>query len=64
MLDRPVAAFRVIPYFASSKLDLPSLETLIDISQAHLTQMEDSKAVDPEDNNPDDLDDESLLKDD
>jgi hypothetical protein len=64
ILDRPVAAFRVIPYFARSKLDLPSLETLIDISQARLTQMEESKAVDPEDDDTDDLDDESLLEDD
>jgi hypothetical protein len=64
MLNRPVAVFRVIPYFVRSKLDLPSLETLIDISQAHLTQMEESKAVDPEDDNAKDLDDENPLKDD
>jgi hypothetical protein len=64
MLYRPIAAFRVIPYFARLKLDLPSLETLIDISQARLTQMEESKAVDPQDDDTDDLDDESLLKDD
>ena len=34
VFDRPVAAFRVIPYFMQTKLDLPSLKDLIDIEQA------------------------------
>ena len=44
----PIAAFRVIPYFAQAKLSLPSLDLLLDISQARLRQMEDSEAQDPE----------------
>jgi hypothetical protein len=49
VFDRPVAAFRVIPYFARASLDIPSLNDLIDISQERLTEMRDSTAVDPED---------------
>jgi hypothetical protein len=48
VFDRPVAAFRVIPYFARSSIALPPLDTLIDISSARLTQMEDTDEVDPE----------------
>jgi hypothetical protein len=48
VFDRPVAAFRVIPYFARAELDLPPLETLIDISQNHLVEMENSTEIDPE----------------
>jgi len=56
VFDRPVAAFRVIPYFARTNLVLPALDQLLDISQARLTQMEDSLPADPEDDD-DDLDD-------
>lgn len=49
VLDRPVAAFRVIPYFARTALDLPSLDDLIDISQQRLKQMEESTITDPDD---------------
>jgi Integrase zinc binding domain/RNase H-like domain found in reverse transcriptase len=49
VLDRPVAAFRVIPYFARTSLDIPSLDELIDISKQRLAQMEDSLATDPDD---------------
>ena len=31
VFDRPVAAFRVVPYFARNKLDLPPLDELLDI---------------------------------
>ena len=48
VFDRPIAAFRVIPYFARAKLLLPPLDSLLDISQARLRQMEDSEAWDPE----------------
>jgi hypothetical protein len=61
--DCPIASFCVIPYFARTKLDLPPLERLIDISQERLVQMEDSKAIDPEDKD-DDIDDEDRLADD
>ena len=59
VFDRPVAAFRVLPYFARTALDVPSLEDLIDISQERLKQMEDSLTIDP-----DDEEDEDPLRDD
>jgi hypothetical protein len=62
IFDRPVAAFRVIPYFARSTIQLPPLETLIDISQSRLEQMEDTEAEDPEDDDASELGD--LLDDD
>ena len=49
VFDRPVAAFRVVPYFARSKLDIPPIEDLIDISRSHLAQLEQSGVVDPDD---------------
>jgi len=54
VFDRPIAAFRVIPYFERTTLPLPSLDALLDISLSRLTQMEDTTLADPED---DDLDD-------
>jgi hypothetical protein len=48
VFDRPIAAFRVIPYFARPNLDIPPLEHFIDISQARLEQLEQSTAEDPE----------------
>ena len=63
VFDRPIAAFQVIPYFPRSKLELPPLEDLVDISQRRLTQMEETEEEDPEDD--DDLqDDENPLEDD
>jgi hypothetical protein len=49
VFDRPVAAFRVIPYFARSSIALPPLDTLIDVSSERLAQMEDTTDIDPED---------------
>ena len=63
VFDRPVAAFRVIPYFARADIPLPSLETLIDISQSRLEQMEDTEAEDPEEDD-DAAELENLLDDD
>ena len=61
VLDRPIAAFRVIPYFARTTLDIPSLDDLLDISNERLNKMKDSESADPEE----DLDDdEDLLSDD
>jgi hypothetical protein len=48
VFDRPIAAFRVIPYFARSTIALPPLDTLIDISAPRLTQMENDTLEDPE----------------
>ena len=61
VLDRPIAAFRVIPYFARTALNIPPLDDLIDTSEACLTQMKETTTPDPEE----DLDDdEDLLPDD
>lgn len=49
VFDRPVAAFRVIPYFARTAIALPPLDTLLDISSARLAQMESDTRADPED---------------
>ena len=49
VLNRPIAAFRVIPYFARKFLNLPPLSELLDISKKRLIEMEDSIEVDPED---------------
>ena len=49
VFDHPVAAFRVIPYFARTKLELPPLEDLIDVSLSRLQQMKDMTYDDPDD---------------
>lgn len=61
VFDWPIAAFRIIPYFARTKLALPPLDTLIDISQKRLAQMENSTYEDPEEENDDIPNDLSLL---
>jgi hypothetical protein len=48
VFDRPVAAFRVIPYFARTKIAIPPLTDLIDISKSRLAEMESSKIEDPD----------------
>lgn len=49
LFDRPIAAFRVIPYFARREILLPPLDELLDISRQRLADMEASIAIDPED---------------
>jgi hypothetical protein len=49
VFDRPVAAFRVIPYFARKSLTLPDLEQFLDITAHRLRAMEDSVLADPDD---------------
>ena len=49
VFDRPIAAFRVIPYFARTKIELPPLDKLIDISRNRLAEMEASNQSDPDD---------------
>jgi hypothetical protein len=57
VFHRPVAAFRVIPYFARSKIILPPLDELLDVSRQRLQELKDSEVVDPdEDNDSDDAD--------
>ena len=50
--DHPVAQFRVLPYKARQSIPLPDLGK-IDISTAHLRQMELSCITDEEDSLPD-----------
>lgn len=60
VFDRPIAAFRVIPYFSRTSLDIPPLDELIDISSERLSKMENTESADPEE-----LDEEEdLLSDD
>ena len=60
VFDRPVAAFCVIPYFARAKLDIPPIGDLIDISRLRLTQMEQSKITDPDEEDDPSSDDDLL----
>ena len=57
VFDCPITAFRVIPYFAHQRIDIPPLDKLIDISACRLRELEDSTAADPDDDS-DDLADE------
>jgi hypothetical protein len=51
----PIAAFQVILYFAHSKITVPLLAELLDISQCHLEELKESESADP-DNELDDGD--------
>jgi hypothetical protein len=42
LYDRPIAAFRLIPYFARQHIDLPPLEELLDVSIERLRDLEDT----------------------
>jgi hypothetical protein len=67
LYDRPVAAFRLIPYFPRTHIDLPPLDDLLDVSTARLRQMQDSSLPDPDDfldASDDDADSPSDLEDD
>ena len=55
IFNRPVAAFRVIPYFSRTKLDLPALDELLDVSHQQLQQMKDSEDADPDNDEAEDL---------
>jgi hypothetical protein len=60
VLHRPVASFRVIPYFARKSLPLP--DNFIDIDTARLREMENSDDIDdetPPENNTQDSDSDS-----
>ena len=48
LFDRPIAAFRVIPYFARTKIDLPPLEELLDVSNERLQELRNLTVSDPE----------------
>ena len=51
----PIAAFRVVPYLAREKLELPDIEQYIDISVSQLRELENMTNLDP--NIPEDPDD-------
>ncbi|ETW83218.1 hypothetical protein HETIRDRAFT_315669 [Heterobasidion irregulare TC 32-1] len=58
VFDRPVAAFRIIPYFARRSLKLADIEALLDISQERLRAMEESRSSN-DDAEDDDADEEN-----
>ena len=54
VFDRPIAAFRIIPYNARKSITLPDIA--LDISTAHLREMEESTITGAD--NEDTIDDE------
>jgi hypothetical protein len=44
----PVAAFRVVPYFARRSIKIPDLEAHLDVSVARLRELERSHTADPD----------------
>ena len=55
VFDRPVATFRVIPYFAQKSLPLPDLDKFIDILTERLRSMEESTMSGPDDEDAEDM---------
>ena len=53
MFDRPIAAFRVIPYFARQRIDIPPLDELIDITSRRLHELEETTLSDLDDEDED-----------
>jgi hypothetical protein len=49
LFDRPIAAFRLIPYFARQHLELPPLDQLLDTSIARLQELEQTTLDDVDD---------------
>jgi hypothetical protein len=49
LFDRPVAAFRVIPYFARRHITLPPLDELLDVSIARLRELESTSNEETDD---------------
>ena len=58
VFNRPIAAFRVIPYFTHQSIPIPPLEELIDVSARRLRELEDSTSADPDEENEDTAPDE------
>jgi hypothetical protein len=48
VFHRPIAAYRVIPYFAHISIPLPPLHAFIDIDMERLRELEQSTLADPE----------------
>ena len=53
VFDRPIAAFRVIPYFARQRIDVPPLDELIDITSRQLCELEETTLLDLDDEDED-----------
>ena len=53
VFDRPVAAFRVIPYFARKSIVLPDLSDFLDIDTGRLREMEDASSLGDDDDSLD-----------
>ena len=53
VFDRPIAAFRVIPYFARQHIDVPPLDKLIDITSRRLHELEETTLSDLDDEDED-----------
>ena len=49
VFNRPIAAFRVVPYFAWKSITLPDLSDYLDISANRLRDMEDSALLGDDD---------------
>jgi len=64
LLHRPVAAFRIIPYFARKQIDIPPLDQLLDVSMSRLRELENTAEEDPEDLLDDDDDSFDTAEDD
>ena len=50
---RPIAVYRLIPYFARQKIDLPDINAIIDVPEARMKQLFDSNQEDTLDELPD-----------
>ena len=46
VFDRPIAAFRVIPYFTRQCINVPPLDELIDITSRRLCELEETTLLD------------------
>jgi hypothetical protein len=59
MYHAPVAAFRVVPYFARTNIEIPDIEQQIDIPVERLRELEYSTSADPDDPDADRFEDVS-----
>ena len=57
VFNRPIAAFRVIPYFTHTKINLSPLNKLLDISWRWFQELKDSANLNPEDDDEDNSND-------
>lgn len=51
VFNRPIAAFRVIPYFARKSIALPNLSDFLDTNTNRLRKMEDASSLGDDDDN-------------